>query len=99
VDAERTIYGQIPMRGQLGSAATFQQERVAPILVDTRAKTLQFALAAPLTTAALARLLGRPALPREPIDGLELALPGVTLQARRAVVEAAGQGLLVKLAR
>ncbi|HEX6884049.1 MAG TPA: hypothetical protein VF530_11775 [Planctomycetota bacterium] len=99
VDAERTIYGQIPMHGQLGTTATFQQESVAPILVDTRAKTLQFALAAPLAAGELARLVGRPALPKEPIEGLDLALPGVKLQAKRAVVEAAGQGLLVKLAR
>jgi hypothetical protein len=98
VDAERTIYGQIPMQGQLGAAASFQQERVAPILLDTRAKTLRFALAAPVDAAALAQLVGRaPTL--EPVSALDLALPGARVQVAKAIVRAKDGGVELVLVR
>jgi len=97
VDAERTIYGQIPMSCELGDAASFQQESTSPILVDTKRKTLQFALGAPLDSAALARLLGKPALPSEVLSALDLALPGVKVHARKALVRSEGGGVVLEL--
>lgn len=79
VDAARTIYGVIPMSGQLGSHASFQQERVAPVLVDTGRKTLSFALAGPPDLAG-------PGQDESPRADLVLELPGATVRARRARV-------------
>jgi len=91
VGPEQTIYGQIPMHCELGSEASFQQDRTSPILHDGKAKTASFVLAGPFDAKAAGIALGKP------IDGLELALPGVTLKARRAVVKAEGGRVRVEL--
>jgi len=93
VGPERTLYGQIPMRCQLDSEASFQQDRTSPILHDGKAKTASFVLAGPFDAKAAGIALGKP------IDGLELALPGVTLKARRAVVSVEGTRVRVELVK
>lgn len=99
VDAERTIYGQIPMQGQLGDAASFQQESTAPILLDTKKKTLQFALEKPVDAAALAKLLGKTKLPGEALSDLDLALPGARVSAKKAVLRCEGGRVVLELRR
>jgi hypothetical protein len=91
VGPEQTIYGQIPMQCELGSQASFQQDRTAPILHDGKAKTASFVLAGPFDPKAAGIALGKP------LDDLELALPGVTLKARRAIVKADGGRVRVEL--
>lgn len=93
VGPERTLYGQIPMRCQLDSEASFQQDRTSPILHDGKAKTASFVLAGPFDAKAAGIALGKP------IDGLELALPGVTLSARRAIVTLEGGRVRVELVK
>jgi len=93
VGPECTLYGQIPMRCELGSEASFQQDRTSPILHDGKAKTASFVLAGPFDAKAAGIALGKP------VDDLELALPGVTLKARRAVVTVEGTRLRVELVK
>lgn len=88
VDAERTIYGLIPLRAELGDQASFQQSETAPTLHDTKQKTVCFRLAAPIEAAGVARALGLAALPKDAVQDLDLALPGARVQARRARVVA-----------
>jgi hypothetical protein len=99
VDAARTIYGQIPMRAELGAAASFQQASTAPILVDSGQKKLWFQLAAPVDAAELARLAKVATLGSETLTDLELALPGVKVEARRAVLRSTAGGVELVLVK
>jgi hypothetical protein len=97
VDADRTIYSLIPLRGELGERAWFQQESASPTLHDVKAGRIQFALAAPLDEAGLARLLEVEKLPEGTLDELDLALPGARVHATRATVASVRGGVEVKL--
>ena len=99
VDADRTIYSLIPLRAELGERASFQQESATPTLHDAKAARIQFALSAPIDAQALARLLGLENLPKEPLERLELKLPGLEVHASRVVVNAVKGGVELKLAR
>ena len=52
-----------------------------------------------MDAATLARLLGKSTLPAVAIEGIDLALPGVKVQAKKASLKSAGQGILLKLER
>ena len=97
VDAERTIYSLVPLRAELGGRASFQQDAAAPTLHDARAKTVRFQLAAPIEAAAVARALGLARLSSEALADLDLALPGVRIQAEKAVLSAHDGGVELKL--
>lgn len=99
VDATRTIYGQIPLHGELLGVASFQQDSTSPVLLDTGAKRLSFQLAAPVDAAGLAKLAKVAKLGSAPLDELELDLPGVTVHAKKAVLSAAKGGVELKLVR
>lgn len=99
VDATRTIYGQIPLHGELLGAASFQQDSTSPVLLDTGAKRLSFQLAAPVDAAGLAKLAKVTKLGPAPLAELELALPGAMVHARKAVLSAAEGGVVLKLVR
>lgn len=91
VGPEQTIYGQIPMRCELGSEASFQQDRTAPILHDGKAKTASFVLAGRFDAAAAKVPLGKA------VSDLSLELPGVKLHARKAIVRAEKDGVRIEL--
>jgi len=95
IDPARTIYGQIPLRAELGQAASFQQDAISPVLHDTQARRISFQLARPLAAGELARLLGRE--PAGVLEDLDLSLPGVHLEARRARLRAVGGGVEIVL--
>lgn len=91
VGPERTIYGQIPLSCVLGSEASFQQDRTSPLLHDGKAKTASFVLAGRFDPAAAKVALGKP------VSDLVLELPGVKLQAKKAIVRSEKDGLRIEL--
>lgn len=97
VDAERTVYTLVPIEARMGSDAdAFEQSIPLATLEDRNAKTFRFALPESLSAARLAELLGQPSAPKHAISGLDLALPGVRLRARRAEIEHRGDSVLVR---
>ncbi len=97
VDAERTIYTLVPLRAELGDRAAFQQSETTPTLHDARQRTVSFQLASTVEASFVAKALGLSTLPKDAVAGLDLELPGVHVQAKRARLALKNGGLRLEL--
>ncbi len=85
VDSARVIFDQVPISARFSDGSELRSEWAIPVLRDTLRRELVMRLPRVVTTAELARACGGRGLGAK-AESLEVALPGVRLEMRRATV-------------
>jgi hypothetical protein len=97
VDADRTIYTQIPIRAQFPDGSEVAQTEPMPLLHDKKRKLIRFRLPRALSPQDVASAAGAVAPTGQEARELRLALPGVVLHAVRATIQWEGRDLHIVL--
>ena len=97
VDAQRTIFTQVPVAVSFGEEGQVAQTMPAPLLRDTGRGIVRFRLPAGTTRVEVEKALGSTPMSGDTTAALELTLPGATVKAARAQVRWSGDDLLVIL--
>jgi len=97
VDADRTIYTQIPIRAQFPDGSEVAQTEPMPLLHDKKRKLIRFRLPRALSPQEVASAAGAVAPTGQEARELRLALPGVVLHAVRATIQWEGRDLHIVL--
>jgi hypothetical protein len=97
VDADRTIFTQVPIAVRFGTQGELAQTQPAPLLRDTGRKLVHFRLPQSVTKAEVEKKL-EPILATGPTaSGLNLELPGANLKAAKAQLHWSGNELTIVL--
>jgi hypothetical protein len=95
IDADRTIFAQVPISVRFGKQGELLQTQPAPLLRDTSRKLVRFRLPQSVTKTELEKKLG--SIPGSAATNLNLELPGVNLKAAKAQLHWSGNELTVVL--
>ena len=97
VDADRTIYSQIPIRATFPDGSEVAQTEPMPLLHDKKRKLIRFRLPRVFSPQEVASAAGAVAPTAQEARELRLALPGVVLHAVRATIQWEGRDLRIVL--
>ena len=95
IDADQTIFAQVPISVRFGKQGELVQTQPAPLLRDTSRKLVRFRLPQSVTKTELEKKLG--SIPGSAATNLNLELPGVNLKAAKAQLHWSGNELIVVL--
>jgi hypothetical protein len=87
VDADRTIYAQIPIRVRFSDGSEVAQSEPMPLLHDKRGKLIRFRLPRVLSPQEVANATGGVAPTGQAAGEVRLSLPEVVLHAVRATIQ------------
>jgi hypothetical protein len=97
IDAQRTIFTQIPVQVKFGQQGELAQTAPAPLLQDKGHKLVRFRLPHNAIRAEVEKIV-EPILASGPtVTGLNLELPGVTVKAAKAQLRWSGNDLTIVL--
>jgi len=97
VDAERTIFAQVPIKVTFGGQGEVAQTIATPLLRDTGRKLVRFRLPGATTRSEVEKALDRVPVNASPVVDLALELPGATIKASMAKVQWSGDELTIVL--
>jgi len=97
VDADRTIFSQIPIGVIFGQEGELKQKVPAPVLRDNGRRLVRFRLPANATRAEVEKALASLQTHDGAIANLALELPGVSLKASKAQIKWSGEDLIIVL--
>lgn len=97
VDADRTIYTQIPVQAQFADGSEVAQTEPTPLLRDTNSRVIRFRLSKEISPDELKAALGTGADLSKAIQHLDLSLPGMTLRATNARLRWDGRNIRITL--
>ena len=97
IDADRTIFAQVPIAVRFGKQGELAQTQPAPLLRDTSRKLVHFRLSPSATKADVEKKLETVLAAGPAVTNLNLELPGATLKAVKAQLHWSGNELIVVL--
>ncbi len=97
VDADRTIYTQVPIRAHFPDGSDVAQTEPMPLLHDKKGKLIRFRLPNALSPQEVASALGGVAPDGQTVRELRLELPGLVLHSARATIQWEGRDLRIVL--
>jgi hypothetical protein len=97
IDADRTIFTQVPIAVRFGKQGELTQTQPAPLLRDTSRKLIRFRLPQSATKAEVEKKLEPVLANGATAAGLNLELPGATLKAAKAQAHWSGNELTIVL--
>jgi hypothetical protein len=97
IDADRTIFAQVPISVRFGKQGVLSQTQPAPLLRDTGRKLVRFRLLQSVTKAEVEKKLESIPADGSAATNLNLELPGATLKAAKAQLHWSGNELTVVL--
>jgi len=97
IDADRTIYAQVPIRVKFGQGGELAQSSPAPLLRDTARKQVRFRLPQSVTKAEVEKKVESILAGGATAANLDLELPGANLKASKAQLRWSGNELTVVL--
>ncbi|MBI4503235.1 MAG: hypothetical protein HY700_19025 [Gemmatimonadetes bacterium] len=98
VDADRTIYTQVPIQARFADGSEVAQTQATPLLHDRRRKLVQFRLSRELSPEEVDRALGGEVRAGREVREVRLELPGVRVSSPSATIQWDGNDLRVTLA-
>jgi hypothetical protein len=97
VDENRTIYKMTPVSARLGMGYVFVQKEALAVLHDSEKRLFQFQLTEKMSRADLARALGLDEVPVTVLKNISVDLPGVHVQAAKALFRWEGDALIIAM--
>jgi len=97
IDADRTIFTQVPIAVRFGKQGELSQTQPAPLLRDSNRKLVRFRLPQSVTKAEVEKKLESIPTDGSAATNLNLELPGATLKAAKAKLHWSGNELTVVL--
>ena len=97
VDADRTIYSQVPIRARFPDGSEVAQTVPVPLLHDKKGKLIRFRLPGTLSPQEVASALAGVAPDGQAVGELRLEVPGLVLHAVRATIQWEGRDLRIVL--
>jgi hypothetical protein len=97
VDAERTIFSQIPIGVIFGQEGELSQTVPAPLLRDTGRRLVRFRLSAKATRAEVEKVLASLKTQDGVVTNLALDLSGVSVKVAKAQIRWSGDDLIIVL--
>jgi hypothetical protein len=97
VDAERTIFSQLPIGVIFGQEGELSQKVAAPLLRDNGRRLVRFQLPAKTTKAEVEKVLASLQTQQGAVANLALDLPGVSVRASKALLRWSGKDLIIVL--
>ena len=97
IDADRTIFSQVPIKVIFGQDGEVDQKTVTPLLRDTGRRLVRFRLPPGASRAEVEKSLGSTPTTGGEVANLALDLPGATVKAARAQVKWKENNLIIVL--
>jgi hypothetical protein len=97
VDANRTIFSQVPIALQFGPAGTANQTVATPLLRDTTKHLVEFRLPANSTRSEIEKTLTSQGIGILPFTNLDLQLPGANIKAAKAQIHWSANDLTIDI--
>lgn len=97
IDAERTIFSQVPIKVAFGKDGELEQKIPAPLLRDTGRRLVRFRLPRAAARADLEKALSSVQTSDGTITNLALDVPDAIIKAAKARVAWSGQDLIITL--
>ncbi len=97
VDAERTIFSQVPIGVLFGQEAELSQKMAVPLLRDTGRRFVEFRLPAAATRTEVEKALASLHMEGGAVANLALDLPGASVKAAKAQIRWRGEDLIIVL--